>query len=113
MMTYAICYSILQKKNNTKHDKSKKHKYFSNLILNSYFVKDVKLDDFKNVMFKYYFDHMKKFNNFTVRVYLKIKDEIQFNLSVPLIVSYGTIAITMSVTMEESAREIQDRAIKA
>ena len=86
---------INTKKNKTKHDNSKKHRYYSNLTLNTYFVKDVKLDEFKDVLFKYYFDHMKKFKIFTVRVYWKVNDEIHIKLSVPHIVSYGTIAFTM------------------
>ena len=59
-MNCEICHSLLQRKNPTKHDNSKNHKYFSNLILNTYIVKDVKLDEFKDVLPKYYFDHMKK-----------------------------------------------------
>ena len=34
------------KEKKTKHDNSKKHKYYSNLILKTYIVKDVKLDEF-------------------------------------------------------------------
>ena len=79
MMKCEICHSLIQKKNKTKHDNSKKHTYYSNLTLNTYFVKDVKLDEFKDVLFKYYFDHMKKFKIFTVRVYWKVNDKFISN----------------------------------
>ena len=82
------------------------------MILKTYFVKDVKLDELRDVMSKYYFEHLKKFNSFTVRVSLKVDDEIQFKLSVPHIVSYGTIAFTMTVTMKDAC-DFLDRAIKA
>ena len=82
------------------------------MILDTYIVKDVKLDEFKDVMSKYYFDHMTIFNSFTVRVYWKVNNEIQFKLSVPHVLSYGTIAFTMSLTMKESACDFLDKAIK-
>ena len=46
MMKCEICHSLIQRKNKTKHDNSKKHEYFPNLILNTYIVADVKLDEF-------------------------------------------------------------------
>ena len=57
-MKCEICHSLIQRKNKRKHDNSKKRKYDSNLILNTYIVKDVKLDELEVVMSKYYFDHM-------------------------------------------------------
>ena len=83
------------------------------MILNTYILNQVKLDEFEDVMCKYYFDHLKKFKIFTVRGYWKVNDEIQSKLSVPHIVSYGTIAFTMSVTMKQSACSFLDRTIKA
>ena len=97
MMKCEICHSLIQRKNRKKHDNSRKHKYYSHLILNTYIVKDVKLDEFKDVFSRHYFDHMKKFNSFTVRVYWKVNNDIQYKLSVPHIVSYGTIAFAMTV----------------
>ena len=82
------------------------------MILNTYTVKDVKLDEFKDVLSKYYFDQMKKFDSFNVRVYWKVNNEIQFKLSLPHIVSYGTIAFTMTVNTKETARDFLDRVIK-
>ena len=49
-MKCEICHSLIQRKNKTKHDNSKNHKYIFYLILNTYIVKDVKLDELKVVM---------------------------------------------------------------
>ena len=112
-MKCEISHSLLQRKNKTKHDNTKKHKYCSNLILNTYIVKDVKLDEFKDVLSKYCFDHIKKFNSFTVRVYWKVNNEIQFKLSVPHVVFFGTIVHSMTVNKKETGCDFLDRAIKA
>ena len=61
MMKCEICRSVIPRKKRTKHDNSEKHNQYSNLILNTYIVKDVKLDEFKDVLSKYYLDHMKNF----------------------------------------------------
>ena len=44
-----LCSTILQKRNKTKHNQSKKHKYYSNLILNRYVIKNVKVNEFKDI----------------------------------------------------------------
>ena len=113
MMKFEICHSLLQMENKTKHDNSRKHKYSSNLILNTYNVKDVKLDEFKDVLSKYYFDHMKKLYSFTVKVYWKVNDELQFKLSVHHVVSFGMVVYSMTVNIKEIACDFLDRAIKA
>ena len=113
MMKCEICHSLIPRKNKTKHDNSKKHRYYSNLILNTYIVNDVKLDEFENVISKYYFDQMKKFNSFTVKVYWEINDEIQFKLSVPHVVSFGMVVHSMTINIKETACDFLDRAIKA
>ena len=83
------------------------------MILNTYIVKDVKLDEFEDVMSKYYFDDMGKFNSFTVRVYWKVNNEVQFKLSVPHVVSFGMVVHSMTVNIKETACHFLDRAIKA
>ena len=98
-MKCEICHSLIQRKIKTEHDNSKKHKYCSNLFSNTYTVKDVKLDEF-NVLSKYYFDHMKEFNSFSVRVYWNVNKEIQFKLSVPHVVSFGLIVHSMTATIK-------------
>ena len=54
------CDTISKKKNKTKQDQSKKDKYFSNLILNKYVIKDIPVDKFKDIT-QYYNKHIKKF----------------------------------------------------
>ena len=53
------CHLLIQRKIKTKHINAKKHKSYPNLVLNTYIVKDVKLDKLQDVDYKYYFDHMK------------------------------------------------------
>ena len=111
-MKCEICHPIIQRKNKTKHDNTEKLNYYSNLILSTYLVKDVKLDEYKDVFSKYYFDHMKKFISFTVRVYWKVNNEIQFKLSVPLVICFGTIVHSMTLNIKETACVFSDRAKK-
>ena len=56
---------------------------------------------------------MKKFIIFTVRIYRKINDEFQFKLSVPHVVSFGTVVHSMTVNIKEIAYDSLDRAIQA
>ena len=64
-------------------------------------------------MSKYYFDHMKKFNSFTVRVNWKVNIEIQFKLSVPHVVCFGMVVHSMTNNIKETAFDFIERAIKA
>ena len=112
MMKCEICHLLLQRNKRTKHDKSKQHKYYSNLILNTYFVKDVKLDEFEEVFSTYYFNHTKKFDSFTVRVYWKVINDIQYKIFVPQVVSFGTVVHSMTVNIKETACDFLDRAKK-
>ena len=50
MMKCQVCNTILKKKNKTKHDQTKKHKYFSNLVLYKNIVKDIACDNFEDAM---------------------------------------------------------------
>ena len=46
---------------------------------------------------------MKKFNSFTVRIYWKVNNDIQFKLSVPHVVSFGMRPLSMTVKIKETA----------
>ena len=43
----SICLSEIKNKNKKKHEQSKKHKYFSNLIINKYIVRNPEIDNCK------------------------------------------------------------------
>ena len=45
-----ICLTKIKKRNKDKYEQSKKFKYFSNLILNNYFVRNPEIDDFKDII---------------------------------------------------------------
>ena len=65
-----LCNGNLLKKNKTKHNQSKKHKYYSNLILNRYLIKDVEVNKFNDILNPYFTAHSEQFYFFEVRVYL-------------------------------------------
>ena len=49
-----ICLATIKKRNKTKHEQSKKHKYFlSNLIINKYIVKNNEIDKYKDILQSY------------------------------------------------------------
>ena len=64
-------------------------------------------------MSKYYFDHMKNFNSFTVRVYWKVNIDIQFKLSVAHVLSFGMVVHSMAVNIKETVCVFLEKAIKA
>ena len=57
-----LCNVILQNRNKTKHKQSKKHKYYSNLILNQYVRKNVEVNNFKDIFNPYFTAHTRKFS---------------------------------------------------
>ena len=73
----------LKKQNKNKHEQSKKHKYFSNLIINKFIVRNPEIDKFKEIIQPYYDNHEKKFDNFSVSVMWK-KDDVPIKkISIP------------------------------
>ena len=48
-----ICLTKIKKRNKNKHEQSRKHKYFSNLIINKYIVRDDEIDNFKDFIQSY------------------------------------------------------------
>ena len=67
-----ICLTEDKKQNKSKHQQSKKHRYFlSNLILNEYIVRNDEIDNFKDILQSYYGKHKRKFNKFSVWIIWK------------------------------------------
>ena len=64
-----LCNTIVQKRNKTKHNQTKKHEYYSNLILNRYVIKNVEVINFKDVFNPYFIIDTRKFNLFTVSIF--------------------------------------------
>ena len=64
MYSCELCNVIRQKRNKTKHNQSKKQKYYSNLILKRYVKKDVEVTKFKDV-FDPYFTHFLRIFGFS------------------------------------------------
>ena len=64
-------------KNKSKHLKSKRHNYYSNLVINNYCEQNVIKVEIKRVFYKYRSQHRKKFNEFEVEKGWKINDIIK------------------------------------
>ena len=45
-----ICLTKIKKRNKNKHDQSKKRKYFSNLNIKKYFVRNTEIKKFKDII---------------------------------------------------------------
>ena len=52
--------TIVQKRDKTKDNQTKKHKYYPSLIINRYVIKNVEVIKFKDVFNQYFIDHTRK-----------------------------------------------------
>ena len=87
-----LCNTYLLERNKTKHNQTKKHKYYSNLKLNRYVIKNVEVKKFKDVINPYFTAHTRKFNFFTVSILLRLYDEghlLSHKISVSNYVTYS------------------------
>ena len=69
-----LCNTTLQERNKTKHNQSKKLKYYSNPIKNRYVIKNVEVIKFRDVFNPYFTAHTTKFNLFTIEILLGLCD---------------------------------------
>ena len=78
-----ICLAKIKKRNENKHEKLIKHRYFlSNMIVNKYIVKKDDIYKFKYILQSYCDEHKKKFNKFTVTIIWKKNDMIINKISI-------------------------------
>ena len=110
-----ICDTYLLKRNKTKHNQSKKHKfYYSNLIFNRYVMKNVEVSKFKDVFDPYYIEHTRKFNFSTVSIILRLYDEgrlISHKMNVSNYVTYKIQSEQYSTYMIEPANDFLHKVI--
>ena len=64
------------------------NKFFPNLILNKYVIKNDEIDKFKDILQSYYDEQTKKFNQFRINVIWKKNDVIINKISVPCTITY-------------------------
>ena len=69
-----LCKTFLLERNKTKHNQTKKHKYYSNLTLNRYAINKVEVIKFKDVFNPYFTAHTRKFDFFKVCISLTFYD---------------------------------------
>ena len=71
MYTCEVCNTIVSKRYKTKHNQSKKHKLYSNLISSRYVIKNVEVSKFKDVFNPYSTAHTRKCISFTIHITLR------------------------------------------
>ena len=103
--------TTLKKKNKTKIEQSKKHNFFSNLVLNKYIVKDIAVDNFKYVITSYYNEHIKKVQDFTLAIYWDVDDETIYKISVSNRIFYALDVYGYPTTINETACDFSKRII--
>ena len=69
-----LCNTIVQNRNKTEHNQTKKHKHYSSLILNRYVIKNLEIIKFKDIFSPHFTAHTSKFNFFTVSILLRLCD---------------------------------------
>ena len=70
-----LCNTNMLERNKTKHNQTKKHKQYSNLILNRYVIRDVDVIKFKDTFNTYFIEHTKKNTFFKVCISLRFDDD--------------------------------------
>ena len=66
-----LCITYLLERNKTKHYRSKKHRTYSNPIINRYVIKDVQVAKFKDVFDPCFSHHSGKLNFFYSKYFIK------------------------------------------
>ena len=102
------------KRNKTKHNQSKKHKYYSNLVINRYVIKNVEVIKFKDLFNPYFIEHTRKFNFFTVSTLLRLYDEehpLNHKINVGNNVTYNIQSEHYTTYTTESASDFLHRVI--
>ena len=108
-----LCNTILQERNKTKHDHSKKHKCFSDLIWNRYVIKKVEVINFKDVFNPYFIEHKRKFNFSTVQTTLSFegKNILNHKINVADYVTYNTESENYTTDTTEPASDFWHKVI--
>ena len=104
-----LCNVILLKRNNTKHNLSKKHRFISNLIVNRYVIKNVEVSKYKDVFNPYFTAHTKKFNFFTLNILLRLyvgKHPLNHKINVSNYVTYNIESGDYTTYTTELAKDI-------
>ena len=109
-----ICNTILLKRNKTKYNQTKKHKFYSNLILNRSVIKNVEVIKVRDIFNPYFIEHTKKLNLFTVCIFLRFDDDEDprnHNISVSNNVTHHILSGNHSTFTTELASDFFDRFI--
>ena len=108
MYTCELCNSVVQKRNKTKHNQTKKHKYYSNLILNRYVIKNVEVNKFKDEFNLYFFPPTRNFTFFKIHISLRLfegKDALYKKIIVTNEFTYDIQSEHFSINTYEPAND--------
>ena len=116
-----ICNTTLLNRNKTKHNQSKQHKHYSNLILNQYVINNVDVQKFKDIFDPYYTNHSRKIIYFNLCITLRYnpnlshptdnKDLLEHKIKISNIVSYTIHSQHYTTFSSESASDFLYRDI--
>ena len=109
-----LCNTIMLERNKIKHNQTKKHKYYSNLILNRYVIKNVEVIKFKDVFNPYFIEHTKKINFFTVQISLRLgegESHLNHKINVSNYVTYNIQSENYTTYTTEIANDFLHRVI--
>ena len=98
----------MQKRNKTKQNLSKKHKYYADLILNHYVIKNVEAVKYKEIFDPYFTHHSRKFDFFTVNIFSRFSadhEPCNEKISIPSIIYYRIESNYYSTCIRESASD--------
>ena len=116
MYRFDLCNTNILQRNNTKHIQSKKHKYYSNKILNRYAIKDVEVNKFKDTFDPYFIEHTKKFDLlevcFSSRFEYGDTDPCNHKIGVSNYVTYNIHSENYSTYSTESASDFLHRVMQ-
>ena len=73
----------IKKRSKNKHEQSKKHNNFSNLIIKKYIVRNPEIYKFREIIQPYYNKHEKRFDIFSICIMWKENDILINKISVP------------------------------
>ena len=109
-----LCNTNVQKRNKTKHNQTKIHKYYSNLILNRFVIMNVEVSKFKDIFNNYFIPHTRKFNFFTVQTTLRPfegSDILSHKIKVTNYVTYNIQSEHYTTYTTELANDFLNRVI--
>ena len=104
----------MQKGNKTKHNQTNKHKYYSNILLNRYVIKNNEVGKIRDVFNPYFIKHTRKINSFTIHITLRLSEgesTLQHKIDVTNYVTYQIQSEHFYIHTTEPATDFLHRVV--